>query len=578
MASRVTQLGTWRAWLSLAPRFRPYRWQLSASLLLAIAITANGIAGPLLLVRIIDIALPRHDRGLLILLCSIMLVMGAIGAAATVGQNAITNWVGQHVIHGLRADVYARLQSVPLTFFNSRSNTEIQARLASDIGGISDMVTFTAQGTVSSLTNLAAYAAAMIILSWRLALISMFLAAMLNLLNARFTERRRKLARLRQENVAAMLKAVGEDLSLPGVILGRTMGRQAEQESRFLSLSEQVARLTFRQRLVGNSARAVVALTLSCIPPLLYLLAGTVFTQASVGTVVVLAFMQLRLSVPIQQLLGLSSTVQSGTAMLERVQEYLDLPTEPAPFVKLPHTKHAVARPATLSVRDLNYRYPSSGRQAVKRVWSEFPAGSTTMIMGPSGSGKSTLALLLAGLLTPESGVISLDGASVSASALRANVTLVPQDVGILNASIKKNLLFAKPGATVTEMRRMLAIVRLDTLVDQLPGGINAIVGERGYELSGGERQRLALARALLSPGRCLILDEATSALDAATADAVTGAVREFCQRRTLLVIGHRLPHPDPSDRLLFMDGGAAASHAAAGPALIPVLSTHQAP
>jgi len=578
MASRVTQLGTWRAWLSLAPRFRPYRWQLSASLLLAIAITANGIAGPLLLVRIIDIALPRHDRGLLILLCSIMLVMGAIGAAATVGQNAITNWVGQHVIHGLRADVYARLQSVPLTFFNSRSNTEIQARLASDIGGISDMVTFTAQGTVSSLTNLAAYAAAMIILSWRLALISMFLAAMLNLLNARFTERRRKLARLRQENVAAMLKAVGEDLSLPGVILGRTMGRQAEQESRFLSLSEQVARLTFRQRLVGNSARAVVALTLSCIPPLLYLLAGTVFTQASVGTVVVLAFMQLRLSVPIQQLLGLSSTVQSGTAMLERVQEYLDLPTEPAPFVKLPHTKHAVARPATLSVRDLNYRYPSSGRQAVKRVWSEFPAGSTTMIMGPSGSGKSTLALLLAGLLTPESGVISLDGASVSASALRANVTLVPQDVGILNASIKKNLLFAKPGATVTEMRRMLAMVRLDTLVDQLPGGINAIVGERGYELSGGERQRLALARALLSPGRCLILDEATSALDAATADAVTGAVREFCQRRTLLVIGHRLPHPDPSDRLLFMDGGAAASHAAAGPALIPVLSTHQAP
>jgi ATP-binding cassette subfamily B protein len=557
---------TWASWRPMAHRFRPYRIEIVATLVLVVLATGLTVISPLLLVQIINQALPEHNARLLGLLCGTLLLLAVITNGAVIAQNALTNWVGQRIIHQLRTDLFDTVQRMPLHFFSAESNSEIQSRMVSDIGGISDIITFTAQSTVGSVVSLASCAIVMVVLSWPLALVSLALALVLNLTNSRFTKRRRLLATQRQERVSEMLVVVAEDLSLPGVILSRTLGRQVSQQERFAAASDDVATLTYQQRLAGNSARVLIGMTLGCVPPLIYWLSGTVFTGLSVGTVVVLALLQLRVSTPIQQLLGLSASVQSASAMAERITAYLspavELEPVPAPAESRPARRHPA--PPLLRASQVSYDYPSSRQRALSDVSVEFPPGSITVVTGATGSGKSTLALILAGLIAPSAGAVHL-GPDVAALAdLRREVMLISQDAAMLNASIAENLLFAEPDAAPADLDRALRIAQLDTWVASLPDGIDTQIGERGYEVSGGERQRIALARAMLSASPVFILDEATSALDSATADAVNTALRQHCPGRTLIMISHRTTYVEAGDRILVIgDGRVAQEHTA---------------
>jgi ATP-binding cassette subfamily B protein len=545
---------TWAAWRRIAGRFAPYRWLLLASAVLILVAVALTMLVPLLLLHVIN-ELAHHETRLLALLCSGMIVAGILASVLMVAMTALTNSVGQRVVHGLRLDVYDRLQGMPLAFFAAEPNSEIQARMASDIGGISDVVTFTSQGMLSAAASLLAACLVMLILSWPLALVSLALAAALNVLNQRFNTRRRDLATQRQDRVSALLALVGEHLTLSGVILGRTMQRSADQRSRFEDVSQQIGDLTYQQRLAGSTARALIGMALACLPPTIYLLAGTMIPGLSIGTVVVLAAMQTRLSGPIQQLLSLSGTAQSSMAMFERVFAYLDMePVLPPATSARPRLEPA--RPVSMRVSGVSHRYESSGRMTLADVSLDFPAGSTTLIAGPTGSSKTTLALILAGLLAPSAGNVEVDGRPVSGRELWPHVTLLAQETAIFNATVRENLLFARPDATEAQLREVIAAAQLSHLIAALPQALDTTVGDNGHQLSGGERQRLALAQAMLAPGSVLITDEATSALDSETADAVYQALREFCRGQTLVMIAHRIPALYPSDQVVVLAGG----------------------
>jgi ATP-binding cassette, subfamily B, bacterial len=549
---------TWASWRGMAGRFRPYKLQMLAELLIAILSTVLTVVGPLLLVKIINDPLRVRNTRLLTVLCLLLLAVGVITSLTVIAQNALTNWVGQRVLHGMREDLYDTVQRKPIGFFSTEANSEIQARIVSDIGGISDIVTYTAQSAINSLTSLAALAVVMFLLSWPLAVASLVLGTLLNTANTRFAKKRQQLAALRQQRVSAMILAVDEDLSMPGMILGRTFGRQVSQRSRFTELSNEVATLTYQQRLAGNSARTLIGITLGCVPPLIYWLSGTVFTSLSLGTVVVLAMLQFRLSGPIQQLLGLSANVQSATAMIDRVSQYLnpdaELESAPAsaPAISVPR------RPPYLRVENVSYRYPSSRKQVLCGVDLEFAPGTVSAITGATGGGKTTLALILSGMMPPTSGTVRADHQVQTVLSLRSIVTIVSQDMALLNASVRDNLLFAKPDATADELGQVLRQAQLEDWLSALPDGMNTMIGERGFVMSGGERQRLALARAMLSESPILILDEALSALDVETSRAASAAIRQFCDQRTLIMIGHNMPFIAATDRIIVVEGGHA--------------------
>jgi ATP-binding cassette, subfamily B, bacterial len=567
--------GRRKAWPRIAVRFYPYRWPLAGAAFLVIVAVALNMASPLLLRQVINDALPRHNTRLLVVFCLAMVVAGALSSIAAVALNIMTNSIGQRVIHGLRMDVYDRIQKMPLDFFAIEPTSEIQARMANDIGGISDIVTYTATSTLTAVVSLLAAGLAMVILSWPLAVCCGILAVALGLFNRRFTARRRDLAVRRQEEMAALLNLVGDDLALSGIILGRTFVRHAVQRSRFCLTSQGVADLTYRQRVAGSTARGVVALTMSSLPPLIYLLAGTAFRGLSLGTAVVMVTLQLRLTGPIQQLLALNGRLQSSLAMFDRVFDYLDLPS--AITLGADDAGQSAGHghaPMTIRARGIGHCYPRAGGKALAGIDLELPPGSITLVTGHTGSGKTTLGLILAGLVEPSDGVVEVvrpaagAGTTWQAATYRQlwhDVTLVAQETVLFNASIRDNLRFAQPDATDSQLLHVACAMQIGELIAGLPAGLDTIVGERGYQLSGGERQRLALARALLATSKVLITDEATSALDGHTADAVHAALREWCRDRALVVIAHRMPPMAGQDQVIVLAEGRVAQRGTHG-------------
>ncbi|HZR48146.1 MAG TPA: ABC transporter ATP-binding protein [Streptosporangiaceae bacterium] len=527
---------------------------LAGSLALVLLTVALSSVGPLLLQRVINDALPfRHVRELAIL-CSAMIAAGILAGAAGISQGALANRMGQRVVHNLRVELYEHIQGMELAFFAGDANTEIQARLVSDIGGISDIVTLTAQSALASLASFITACVVMLILNWPLALASIALAMALNVVNQRFSARRNALATRRQEAIAVLMRLVAEDLSLPGVILGRTLGQTGRQRARFVETSAELSAVTYQQRLAGRSAMATINMTFACLPPIIYLMSGTVVPGISLGTAVVLATMQARLTNPIQQLLSISGTLQSSRAMFDRVFTYLTLggprdAAQPAGTVP-PGTPRLLLRAVT-------YRYPGAEQPALSGISLEFPPRSFTIVVGHSGSGKSTLALLAAGLLDPVRGEIRLDYPHAPGLDLtRTAVTLVPQDTALFNTSIRQNLLFARPEASAAELASALRTASLGDLLARLPEGLDTPVGERGYQLSGGERQRIALARALLSGSPVLIVDEATSSLDGLTAEEIYRQLHQISRERTVIMVAHRIPLLAADDRVIVIADG----------------------
>lgn len=557
-----------RLWPRVAARFRPYRWQVGGVVLLVLVFVALSMVSPLLLREVIDDALPRHDARLLIVFCGAMIVAGALSTGSAVALYMMINWVGQRVVHELRMELYDRVQQMPLDFFASEPTAEIQARMASDIGGISDIITFTAASTLTALVSLVAAGLVMLVLNWPLALTCLVLAVALSLFNRRFDATRRNLAGEQQARMTDLLGRVADDLTLSGIILGRTFIRQASQRSQFGATSAEVRDLTYRQRVAGSTARGVIGLTMACLPPLIYLLAGTAVSGLSVGTIVVIVLLQMRLTGPIQQLLGLTGQLQSVQIMFRRVFGYLDL--QPVPGLGGPARDARTGPggltgpPVTLQLSDVRHRYPDSERTALAGIDLDISPGSTTVILGHTGCGKSTLALILAGLVTPTAGTVQMADLDrpaprwlpVNGPDLWREVTLVAQETVMFNTSIRENLLFARPDATDAQLRAVIDAMQLSGLLSQLPAGLDTTVGERGYQLSGGERQRLALARALLSPSRILIADEATSALDNSTAAAVHARLRELCGSQALVIIAHRIPRLDWGDQMIVLSDG----------------------
>jgi ATP-binding cassette, subfamily B, bacterial len=556
-------------WRRITVRFYPYRWRLLGTAFLVVISVALNMASPLLLRQVIDDALPTHNTRLLIIFCTAMIVAGALGNVVAVALNIAANWIGQRVVHGLRVDVYDRVQQMPLDFFATEPTSEIQARMASDIGGISDVVTYTGASTLAAVISLLAAGLAMFILSWPLALLCLVLAVALGLFNRRFTARRRDLAAQRQEKMSALLNLVGDDLTLSGITLGRTFRRYAMQRSRFCITSESVADLTYRQRVAGSSAQGVIGLTMACLPPLIYLLAGTAFHGLSLGTAIVMVTLQMRLTNPIQQLLSLNGRVQSSLAMFDRVFDYLDL--SPAVALDADGPEQPVRPdhvPMTLRAQGIGHCYPRSGRPALAAINVELRLGSTTLITGHTGSGKTTLALILSGLVAPGHGSVEITQSGAATDQqwqiatykeLWRDVTLVAQETVLFNASIRENLLFARPDATDSQLLHVANAMQLGALIAGLPVGLDTVVGEHGYQLSGGERQRLALARALLAESKVLITDEATSALDGPTASAVHEELRGSCRDRALVVIAHRIPQMASDDQVIVLEDGQVA-------------------
>ena len=545
--------------------FRPYRRRLGAVLGLIVLGAGLTMVSPFLLREVIDDAIPGHDTTLLAWLVGGMVAIAIAAGALTVVQTYVSTVIGQRVMHDLRTAVYRHLQRMSLAFFTRTRTGEVQSRIASDIGGVQQVVTETATSAVQNATLVFATVVAMIVLDWRLAAFTFVVLPLFVWITRQVGDERKKITTRRQRRMADMSALVVESLSVSGVLLGKTMGRSAELADRFESESERVAHFEVQSRMAGRWRMSAVHTSMAVLPALVYLFAGLAIaggsTQITIGTVVAFTTLQARIMHPIGSLLNMRVDVRASRALFERIFEYLDLPVD-VTECSGPRELDATGARIRGEVRfeGVEFRYDPDAAPTLKRVDLEVAPGTTTAVVGETGAGKTTLGYLVARLYDVSAGRVTIDGVDVrdlSFRSLARTVGLVSQETYLFHASIADNLRFARPDASDEELVEAARAAQIHDLLAALPDGYDTIVGERGYRFSGGEKQRIAIARTILRNPPVLVLDEATSALDSETERAVQDALDRLAEGRTTIAIAHRLSTVRDADEIVVLDGGA---------------------
>ncbi|MEV6774061.1 ABC transporter ATP-binding protein [Nocardia sp. NPDC051030] len=548
----------------IAGLFHPYRSKLAVVAALVGLSSVVALASPFLLRGILDTALPQGRTGLLTALAAGMIAVTVLTSVFGVLQTYLSTAVGQEVMHDLRSAVYARLQSMPLAFFTATRTGEVQSRIANDIGGMQSTVTTTATSLVSNFTSVIAAMIAMVVLDWRLTLVSLVMLPLFVWISRRVGNERRRITGQRQKQLASMSAIVEESLSVSGILLGRTMGRSPELVDDFTRESRGLVDLEIRSSMAGRWRQSTIGIVMAAMPAVIYWAAGLTVASGhpmvSIGTLVAFTTLQAGLLRPAVMLLSTGVDVQSSMALFDRIFEYLDLRPdieEPDNPVPLPDLASGQVR-----IEQLGFTYDSDDRNVLSDIDITVPAGTSLAIVGETGSGKTTLGYLVARLYDATTGRITIDGVDVrdlSFADLSTHVGVVSQETYLFHASVAENLRFAKPDASLAELHAAARAAQIHDHIMSLPKGYDTLVGERGYRFSGGEKQRLAVARAILRNPPIMVLDEATSALDTRTEREVQAAIDALSIGRTTITIAHRLSTIRDADQIVVLDRGRVA-------------------
>ncbi len=532
----------------------PYWPKLLVAMICMLGVSALTAAVALLVKNVLDDIFINKDTFMLKVLPLAIIGMGILKGAFTYGQGYLMNYVGQRVVADIRERLYRHLQTLSLSFFDRTPTGVLMARITNDVGTIQGAVSNAVTGMIKDLFTAIGLMAVIFYRDWQMALLAIMVFPLAAYPFVKFGRKLRKISKRTLETMAYISTFLQETIF--GHRIVKAFNMEDYESRRFTNANEQYLRYIMKKVKVRALSNPVMEW-------LAYLGIGSFiwFGGYSVinGRMTVGEFFSFMTALallydPMRGLSKINLLIQEGIAAAQRVFEILDLKAEVA---DAPDAGSMPAFSRDIEYRDVSSRYDDE--MILKRITFKVRASEKVAVVGSSGAGKTTLVNLLPRFYDVADGQILIDGMDirkVTLKSLRDQIGVVTQQTLLFNDTVRSNVAYGRPDIPEEEVIRAAKMADAHDFITRLPQGYDTGIGEQGVRLSGGQRQRISIARALLKNAPILILDEATSSLDTESEREVQRALDRLMEKRTVLVIAHRLSTVRNVDRILVLSEG----------------------
>ncbi|MBC1374837.1 ABC transporter ATP-binding protein [Listeria sp. FSL L7-1699] len=516
------------------------------------------LAFPVAVNHVIDTLLPGKDFGLIITAALALLFFYILNTFMQYIVTYFGHMLGLNIETDMRRDLFSHLQKQPFGFYDNQKTGKLMSRMTTDLFEIGEVAHHGPEDIFISIMSLFGAFFLMLNINVKLAISTFILVPILTVLIVYFNKRMTKVT-------TGIFKDLGNfnagvENAISGVRVVQAFANEPHEKGRFAVLNQayRKSKLMFYKVMGLSFSFNYFLMRLISLFALLFGAYFTINGEISYGEFVGFILLTNVFIRPIEKINNVIESYPKGFAGFKRFLEVMD--TEPA-IQDEKDAKPASAFRGDIEYKQVSFEY-SDGKNVLSHINLSIKAGETVAFVGPSGAGKTTICNLLPRFYDVSDGEITIDAENIkhfTLPSLRAQIGVVQQDVFLFSGTVRENIAYGKLDASEEEIEHVVKLAHLSKVVEEMPDGLDTIIGERGVKLSGGQKQRLAIARMFLKNPPILILDEATSALDTETEQVIQASLEELAEGRTTLIIAHRLATIKHADRIIVVNEAGIA-------------------